>query len=57
MTLAVIPTVAGLIALVPAILVGSTIWWPLVGLLLVTPSFNWSRVAREHRRFPRSRDN
>jgi hypothetical protein len=50
MTLAIIPTVGGLVALVSAIVVGSTGWWVLVGVLLLTAAFNWWRLARERRR-------
>jgi len=50
MTLAIIPTVGGLIALVFAIVVGSTSWWVLVLVLLLTATFDWSRFAVERRR-------
>ena len=50
MTLAIIPTVGGLVALVSAIVVGSTGWWVLIGVLLLTATFNWSRVVRERHR-------
>jgi hypothetical protein len=50
MALAIIPTVGGLVAVVSAIVVGSTGWWILVGVLLLTATFNWSRLARERRR-------
>jgi hypothetical protein len=38
------------VALAAAIIVGSAASWALAGLLLVTATFNWSRVARERRR-------
>jgi hypothetical protein len=42
-----ISTVVGVRALVSAILVGSTSWWVLTGVSLLTATFNWSGVARE----------
>jgi uncharacterized membrane protein len=50
MTLALIPTVGGLVALVSAIVLGSTSWWALVVVLFLTATFNWWRLARERRR-------